>query len=174
VRGEASPANARRILAHTRTPEEALRRVPPALATGLVGGVATETSGGTRVSIVRLGAASVELRTSGRVVSLLGAPGGAGVPFLGPGARGLEELARLEAAAPVTLAPGDALLLATPAVRKASPGAWAALESLGASFPDGLGPGESARELLRKAERWGLAEPPHFGGPLAFALLLAR
>ena len=174
VRGEATPANARRILAHTRRPEEALRRVPPALAAGLVGGVATETSGGTRVSLVRLGAASAELRTAGRVVSLLGAPRGAGVPFLAPGARGLEELGRLETAPPVTLAPGDALLLATPAVAKSSPGAWSALASLGAAFPDGLSAGESARELLRKAERWGLAEPPHFAGPLAIALLLSR
>ncbi len=174
VRGDVPPANARRILAHTRKPEEALRRVPPALATGLVGGVATESNGGRRVTVVRLGAASAELRSAGRVVPLFGAPRGASAPFLAPGARGSEELGRLETAAPVTLAPGDALLLATPAVAKSAPGAWEALASLGASFPDGLGVGESARDLLRKAERWGLAEPPHFGGPLAFTLLLAR
>lgn len=174
VRGDVPPANARRILAHTRAPEEALRRVPPALATGLVGGVATETNGGTRVTVVRLGAASAELRRAGRVVSLFGVPRGASAPFLAPGARGTQELGRLETAAPVTLAPGDALLLATPAVAKSSPGAWSALASLGASFPDGLGAGESARELLRKAERWGLADPPHFAGPLAFVLLHAR
>lgn len=174
VRGDVSPANARRILAHTRSPEEALRRVPPALATGLVGGVAVETGGGTRVSLVRLGAASAETRAQGRVVSLFGAPRGPGLAFLGPGARGIEELGRLETAAPVTLAPGDALLLATPAVAKSAQGAWDALTSLGAAFPDGLGSGESARELLRKAERWGLADPPHFGGPLAFTLLLGR
>ena len=74
----------------------------------------------------------------------------------------------------MTLAPGDALLLGTPAVARGTSGAWSALATLGASFPDGLGSGESARDLLRRAERWGLAEPPHFGGPLAFTLLLVR
>lgn len=174
VRGDVPPANARRILAHTRRPEEALRRVPPALATGFVGCVAVETQGGTRVCVVRLGAGSAEIRAEGRVVPLFGPAKGGAVPFLAPGARGLEELGRLETAAAVTLAPGDALLLGTPAVAKASPGAWAALANLGTAFPDALGPGEGARELLRKAERWGLADPPHFAGPLAFALHLAR
>lgn len=174
VSGGVPPPNARRILAHTRRPEEALRRVPPALATGLVGAVAVEGSGGLRVTVVRLGGLPAELRTAGRVVPLFGGPGAGPPAFLAPGERGVAELARVEAGAPVTLRRGEALLLGTPALAKGSPSAWEGLASLLPSLPDGLGPGDSARELLRRAERWGAAEPGHFGGPLGFALLLAR
>ena len=41
-------------------------------------------------------------------------------------------------------------------------------------FPDGLGDGASARRLLERAERWGVAEPPSFAGPLGIGVLLAR
>lgn len=173
VRGSVPPANARRILAHTRQPDESLRRVPPALATSLVGAVAVSVRGGLRVSVVRLGAGSAELRSGGRVATLLGA---VRVPaaFLAPGARGGEEMGRVETVPAVTVAPGDALLLGTAALAKGSRGAWTALAELWPPFPDGLSTGETARDLVRRAERWGAAEPPHFDGPLAFALLLAR
>lgn len=174
VRGNVSAANARRILAHTRQPEEALRRVAPALSTSLVGAVALASKGGLRVTIVRVGPGSAEHRASGRVSALFGAPQPGHATFLGPGARGAAELGRIEAAPPLTLAPGDAVLLGTSALAKGSTGAWAALAELWPPFPEGFSTGETARDLLRRAERWGAAEPPHFGGPLAFTLLLAR
>jgi hypothetical protein len=174
VRGSVAPANARRILTHTRRPEEALRRVAPALATSLVGAVALGERNGLRVSVVRLGPGTAEARISGRVVPLLGAPRAGAAPFLGPGARGSDEVRRTEAAAPLTLAPLDALLLGTLSLGKGATGPWAGLATLWAPFPDGLTTGESARELLRRAERWGEAEPSHFAGSLSFALLLAR
>lgn len=174
IRGDVPPGNARRVLAHTRQPEEALRRVPPALATGLVGAVAIAAPGGLRVSVLRLGPGSAHARISGRVTSLLAPPGPAPTGFLGPGPRGSEEIGRLEPARTVVLAPGDALLLGTAALGKGSGDAWQGLVTLWPGFPDGLTSGGSARDLLRRAERWGRAEPPAFGGPLACCLLLAR
>lgn len=174
VRGNVPAANARRILAHTRQPEEALRRVVPALSTSLVGGVALASKGGLKVQAVRLGSGSAERRASGRVSTLFGTPPPGHGAFLGPGARGAAELGRIEAAPPITLAPGDALLIGTGALGKGSTGAWTALSELWPPFPEGFSTGETARDLLRRAELWGAAEPPHFGGPLAFALLLAR
>jgi hypothetical protein len=174
IRGDVPPGNARRILAHTRQPEEALRRVAPALATGLVGAVAVAAPGGLRASVLRLGPGSAHARISGRVTSLLAPPGPAPSGFLGPGLRGSEEIGRLEPAQAVVLAPGDALLLGTAALAKGSENAWQGLVTLWPAFPDGLTSGGSARDLLRRAERWGRAEPPAFGGPLAFGLLLAR
>ena len=88
VRGSISPANARRILRHTREPEEALRRVTPALATSLVGAVAVTSGSAVKVSVVRLGPGLVETRVSGRVASLLGGPKGRATPLPRPrGAR---------------------------------------------------------------------------------------
>jgi hypothetical protein len=174
VRCEVPPGNARRILAHTRRPEEALRRVAPALATGLVGAVAVAAPGGLTVSVLRLGPGSAQVRISGRVTPLLAPPGSAPAGFLGPGLRGSEEIGRLEAAPTVVLAPGDALLLGTAALARGSENAWQGLVTLWPGFPDDLTSGGSARDLLRRAERWGKAEPPAFGGALAFGLLLAR
>lgn len=174
VRGAVPLGNARRILAHTREPEEALRRVPPALATGLLGVVAVEAHGGWHVSVVRLGPGSAQVRSGGRLTPALGETRPGTFSFLGPGPRGREELGRLQAAPHLTLSPGDALLLATSALGKGVPDPWKGLASLWAPFPDGLSTGESARDLLRRAERWGVAEPPSFGGPLSFGLLLAR
>ena len=174
VRGTVPAGNARRILAHTRRPEESLRRVPPALACGIVGAVARATETGLRVSAVRLGSGTADFRAGGRVAPLLGPSRPGEPPFLAPGARGAAELSRIEAAPPVTLGRGDALLLSTPAVALGAPGAWSGLAALWTPFPDGLAGGESARQLLERAERWGEAEPSSFGGPLAFALLLAR
>ena len=74
----------------------------------------------------------------------------------------------------VSLSPGDALLLGTPALAKGATSAWAGLSTLWPPFPDGFASGETARDLLRRAERWGETEPLHFAGPLGFALLLAR
>ena len=76
--------------------------------------------------------------------------------------------------APVSLSPGDALLLGTPALARGATGAWNGLSTLWPPFPEGLSSGETARDLLRRAERWGEAEPPHFAGPLGMALLLAK
>ena len=174
ARGSIPPANARRILRHTREPEEALRRVTPALATSFVGAVAVTAGSAVKVSVVRLGPGLVEARLSGRVSSVLGASSGAAAPLLGPGARGAEDVVRTESAAPVSLSPGDALLLATPALAKGATSAWTGLSTLWPPFPDGLASGETARDLLRRAERWGETEPLHFAGPLGFALLLAR
>jgi hypothetical protein len=174
VRGSLPPANARRILKHTREPEESLCRVTPALATSLVGAVAVTAGSAVRVSVVRLGPGLVEARVSGRVTSLLGGPRGGAVPLLGPGARGAEDVDRTESVAPVSLSPGGALLLGTPALAKGAPSAWAGLSALWPPFPDGFTSGETARELLCRAERWGETEPPHFAGSLGFALLLAR
>jgi hypothetical protein len=174
VRGNVAPANARRILRHTRQPEEALRRVAPALATSLVGAVAVSGGGRVRVSVARLGALGAQVRAGGRVTTLLGAPRPGTVPFLAPGARGGEEVNRMELAPPLELGPAEALLLGSSALGRGAPGPWDALATLWAPFPDGLAAGDSARELLRRAERWGEAEPPHFGGPLGLALLLAR
>lgn len=174
IRGDVSPGNARRILAHTRQPEEALRRVAPALATGLVGAVAVAAPGGLRVSVLRLGPGSAHVRTSGRVTPLLAPPGPAPAAFFAPGLRGAEEIGRLGPAQTVVLEPGDALLLGTAALAKGSENAWQGLVTLWPGFPDGLTSGGSARDLLRRAERWGRAEPPAFGGSLAFGLLLAR
>ncbi len=174
VRGTLPAGNARRILAHTRQPEEALRRVPPALGTGLVGAVATAAEGGLRVSVVRLGPGSAEARISRRVTPLLGGAPAGPTPFLAPGARGAEDVSLVEAAGPVSLAPGDALLLGTPALAKGAAGAWVALSTLWAPFPDGLSSGDTARDLLRRAERWGEAEASDYAGALGLGLLLAR
>ncbi len=174
VRGAVPPENARRILAHTREPEEALRRIAPALATGLLGVVAVEARSGWRVSIVRLGPGFALVRGGGRVEGVLEEARAGASSFLGPGPRGREELGRLQTGPPLTLSPGDGLLVATPALGRGVPGPWTGLVSLWAPFPDGLSTGESARDLLRRAERWGVAEPPSFGGPLAFGFLLVR
>lgn len=174
VRGSIPEANARRILRHTREPEEALRRVTPALATGLVGAVAVTAGSAVRVSVVRIGPGLAESRVSGRAASLLGGPLGPAVPLLGPGARGAEDVGRTDSAAPLSLSPGDVLLLGTPALAKGAPSAWAGLSTLWPPFPEGLASGETARDLLRRAERWGEAEPRHFDGPLGIALLFVR
>jgi hypothetical protein len=174
LRGNVPAETARRILAHTRQPEEALRRVAPALTTSLVGAVAVTTGGGLRVSAVRLGAVSAEARVSGRLVSLFESPETGAFPLLGPGERGARVLGRTESAALFTLAAGDALLLGTPALAKGSTGCWAGLATLWSPFPDGFSTGVSARDLLRRAERWGEMEPTSFAGALGLALLLAR
>ncbi len=174
VRGSIPPANARRILKHTREPEEALRRVTPALSTSLVGAVAVLSGSEFRVSVVRLGPGVVEARVSGRVASLLGGHQGGAAPLLGPGARGAEDVRRTDSVVPVSASPGGALLLGTPALAKGATSAWAGLSTLWPPFPEGLASGETARELLCRAERWGETEPLHFAGPLGFALLLAR
>ena len=174
VRGSNPPANARRILKHTREPEEALRRVTPALATSLVGAVAVLSGSEFRVSVVRLGPGLVEARVSGRVASVLGGPKSGAASLLGPGARGAEDVGRTDSAAPVSLSPGGALLLGTAALAKGATSAWAGLSTLWPPFPEGLASGETARDLLRRAEMWGETESLHFAGPLGFALLLAR
>lgn len=174
VRGNTPAATARRILRHTREPEEALRRVMPALSTSLLGAVAALSGSTVRVSAVRLGAGLVDARISGRVTPILGIGSGETVPLLGPGGRGADDARRAESTAPVSLSPGDALLLGVPALAKGATGAWDGLSTLWPPFPEGLSSGETARDLLRRAERWGEAEPPHFAGPLGLALLLAR
>ncbi len=174
VRGNVPAPNARRILRHTRQPEESLRRVPPALTTGLVGVVATRGPDGVRVSLHRLGTGSAEVRSGGKVQPLLGGARTAAAGLLGPGARGLEALAFVESPPLFRLGSGDALLLATPAVSRGASGAWDGLASLWPAFPDGLSTGDSARDLLRRAERWGETEPPSFGGALGIALLAVR
>jgi hypothetical protein len=174
VRGSIPPANARRILRHTREPEDALRRVTPALVTGFVGAVAVSTGSGCRVSIVRLGPGLAEARVSGGVTSVLEGPKGGPLPLLGPGARGAQDVCRADAVAPLSLSPGDALLLGTPALARGATSGWDGLRTLWPSFPEGLSTGETARDLLRRAEMWGETEPGHFAGPLGFALLLAR
>lgn len=174
VRGGIPPANARRILMHTKVPEEALRRVSPALTTSLVGAVAVLSGSEFRVSVVRLGPGVVEARVSGRVAPLLGGHKGGTAPLLGPGARGAEDVCRTDSVVPVSLSPGGALLLGTPALAKGATSAWAGLSTLWPPFPEGFTSGETARELLCRAERWGETEPLHFAGSLGFALLLAR
>lgn len=174
VRGNTPAATARRILRHTREPEEALRRVMPALSTSLLGAVAALSGSTVRVSVVRIGAGLVDARISGHVTPILGIGSGGAVPLLGPGGRGAEDVGRTESAQPVTLSPGDALLLGTSALAKGATVAWNGLSTLWPPFPEGLSSGETARDLLRRAERWGEAEPPHFAGPLGLALLLAR
>lgn len=174
VRGSISPANARRILKHTRQPEEALRRVTPALATSLVGAVAVPSGSEFRVSVVRLGPGVADARVSGRVAPLLGGHPAGAAPLLGPGARGAEDVRRMDSVVPVSVSQGGALLLGTPALAKGATSAWAGLSTLWSPFPEGLASGETARELLHRAERWGETEPLHFAGPLGFALLLVR
>jgi hypothetical protein len=174
VRGSIPPANARRILEHTREPEEALRRVTPALSTSFVGAVAVPAGSGCRVSIVRLGPGRAEARVSGRVTSVLEGPRERAVHLLGPGARGIEDVCRTDSAAPVSLSPGDALLLGTPALARGATSGWDGLKALWPSFPEGLSTGEAARDLLRRARLWGETEPPQFAGPLGLALLLVR
>ena len=127
-----------------------------------------------KIAVVRLGPGLVEARVSGRVASLLGGPRGGAMPLLGPGARGAEDVGRTDSAAPVSLSPGDVLLLGTPALAKGAASAWAGLSTLWPAFPEGLSTGETARDLLRRAELWGEAEPEHFAGPLGCALLLVR
>lgn len=174
VRGSIPPANARRILKHTREPEEALRRVTPALTTNLVGAVAVVSGGSMKVSVVRLGTGLVETRTSGHLASVPAVSRGSLAVLLGPGARGAEDVGRTDSPAPLSLGPGDVLLLGTPALAKGATSAWTGLATLWPPFPDGLASGETARELLRRAGRWGETEPLHFAGPLGLALLLAR
>ena len=174
VRGNTPASTARRILRHTKEPEEALRRVMPALSTSLLGAVAVHSGSTVLISTVRLGAGLMDARISGRVTPILGASSAPTVPLLGPGGRGAEDASRAESARPVTLSPGDALLLGTPALGRGATGAWNGLSTLWPPFPEGLSSGETARDLLRRAERWGEAEPPHFGGPLGLALLLAK
>ena len=174
VRGNTPAATARRILRHTREPEEALRRVMPALSTSLLGAVAVLSESTVRVSAVRLGAGLADARVSGRVTPILGISSGGTVPLLHPGGRGAEDACRAESSQPVMLSPGDALLLGTPALARGATGAWNGLSTLWPPFPEGLSSGETARDLLRRAERWGEAEPPHFAGPLGLALLLAK
>lgn len=174
VRGTMAPDSARRVLAHTRVPDDALRRVPPALACGLVGAVGLVSGGRVEVTAVRLGPGSVQVRKSGAPSPVPFAPQPPEPSFLAPGALGTAALGRSEAARPVSLARGDALLLATPAVGRGAPSAWSSLATLWPPFPDGLGDGSSARKLLERAERWGVAEPPSFAGPLGIGVLLAR
>ncbi len=174
VRGSIPPANARRILKHTREPEEALRRVTPALTTNLVGAVAVVSGGSVKVSVVRLGTGLVETRISGHLASVPAASRGALASLLGPGVRGAEDVGRTDSPAPISLGPGDVLLLGTPALAKGATSAWNGLSTLWPPFPDGLTSGETARELLRRASRWGETEPLHFAGPLGMAVLLAR
>jgi hypothetical protein len=174
VRGSMEPGSARRILAHTRVPDEALRRVPPALACGLVGAVGLVSGGRVEATVVRLGPGSVQLRKAGAPSPVRFAPQPSEPSFLAPGALGAAALGRAEAAPPVSLARGDALLLSTPAVGRGAPSAWTSLSTLWPPFPDGLGDGASARKLLDRAERWGVAEPPSFAGPLGIGVLLAR
>jgi len=173
VRGTMASDGARRVLAHTRAPDPALRRVPPALACGLVGAIATVSGGRVEAKVVRLGPGTVQARRGGAPspVPFARSPEPA---FLAPGTLGAGGLARAEAVPAVTLARGDALLLATPAVGRGAPSAWTSLATLWPPFPDGLGDGASARKLLDRAARWGVAEPPSFGGPLGIGVLLAR
>ncbi len=105
VRGNTPAATARRILRHTREPEEALRRVMPALSTSLLGAVAALSGSTVRVSAVRLGAGLVDARISGRVTPILGIGSGETVPLLGPGGRGADDARRAESTAPVSLSP---------------------------------------------------------------------
>ena len=174
VRGSVPPANARRILAHTREPEEALRRVTPALATEprrRGGGHFQEARSGSRSSASARVGRGPGLRARAR-------------PFSGPQGR-----CRAPSSAPVREAPRTSTGRTPPrrspfSGRRAPPRDSCAREGRGerlgraldplASFPEGLATGETARELLRRAERWGEAEPLHFAGPLGFALLLAR
>ena len=174
VRGTMAPGGARRVLAHTRVPDEALRRVPPALACGLVGAVGLVSGGRVEVTAVRLGPGSAQVRKAGAPAPVPFARQSAEPSFLAPGTLGAGGLARAEAAPAVSLARGDALLLATPAVGRGTPSAWTSLATLWPPFPDGLGDGASARKLLDRAERWGVAEPPSFAGPLGIGVLLAR
>lgn len=174
VRGTMAPDGARRILTHTRAPDPALRRVPPALACGLVGAVATVSGGRVEATVVRLGPGTVQARRGGAPSPVPFARPPAEPSFLAPGMLGAGGLARAEAAPAVTLARGDALLLATPAVGRGAPSAWTSLATLWPPFPEGLGDGATARKLLDRAERWGVAEPPSFGGPLGIGVLLAR
>lgn len=174
VRGTMAPDSARRVLAHTRAPDPALRRVPPALACGLVGAVATVSDGRVEATVVRLGPGTVQARRGGTPSPVPFAQPPAEPSFLAPGALGAGGLGRAEAAPPLTLARGDALLLATPAIGRGAPSAWTSLATLWPPFPAGLGDGASARKLLDRAERWGVAEPPCFGGPLGIGVLLAR
>ena len=174
VRGSMAPDGARRVLAHTRAPDPALRRVPPALACGLVGAVATASGGRVEATVVRLGPGTVQARKGGAPSTVPFARQPAEPSFLAPGTLGAGGLARAEAAPAVSLARGDALLLATPAVGRGAPSAWTSLATLWPPFPDGLGDGASARRLLERAERWGVAEPPSFAGPLGIGVLLAR
>ncbi|MHB1047173.1 MAG: hypothetical protein ACYC4P_14310 [Thermoanaerobaculia bacterium] len=174
VRGTMTPDGARRVLSHTRVPDGALRRVPPALACGLVGAVGLVSGGRVEAAAVRLGPGSVQVRRAGAPAPVPFAPKPPEPSFLAPGALGAAALGRSEAAPPVSLARGDALLLATPAVGRGAPSAWSSLATLWPPFPDGLGDGSSARKLLERAERWGVAEPPSFAGPLGIGVLLAR
>ncbi len=174
VRGTMAPGNARRVLAHTQAPEEALRRISPALACGLVGAVAIASGGRVEATVVRLGPGSVQARSAGATSPVPFAPQPPEPSFLAPGALGAAALGRAEAAPPMSLARGDALLLSTPAVARGAPNAWSSLATLWPPFPDGLGDGASARKLLERAERWGVAEPPSFAGPLGIGVLLAR
>ncbi len=174
VRGTMAPESARRVLAHTRVPDEALRRVPPALSCGLVGAVGLVSGGRVEVAVVRLGPGSVQVRKAGALSPVPFASQPPEPSFLAPGALGAAALGRSEAAPPVSLGRGDALLLATPAVGRGAPSAWSSLATLWSPFPDGLGDGSSARKLLERAERWGVAEPPSFAGPLGIGVLLAR
>ncbi len=174
VRGAMAPGSARRVLAHTRAPEEALRRVPPALACGLVGAVATASGGRVEATVVRLGPGTVQVRRGGAPSPIPFAPQAPEPSFLAPGALGAAVFDRAEAAPAASLGRGDALLLATPAVGRGASSAWTSLATLWPPFPDGLGDGASARKLLERAERWGVAEPPSFAGPLGIGVLLAR
>ncbi len=174
VRGSIPPENARRILSHTRHPEAALRRVTPALSTSLLGAVAVLSGGAFRVSVVRLGPGLADARISGRLTPILGGSSGESAPLLGPGVRGAEDVERTDSTQSFSLSPGDALLLGTPALARGATGAWNGLSTLWPPFPEGLSSGETARDLLRRAERWGQAEPPCFDGPLGLALFLAR
>ncbi|MHB8800575.1 MAG: hypothetical protein ACYDBY_19195 [Thermoanaerobaculia bacterium] len=174
VRGRMEPGSTRRVLAHTRAPEGALRRVPPALACGLVGVVGLVSGGRVEATAVRLGPGSVQARTAGATSPVPFPPQLPEPSFLAPGALGAAALGRAEVAPVVSLARGDTLLLSTPAVGRGAPNAWTSLATLWPPFPDGLGDGASARKLLERAERWGVAEPPSFAGPLGIGVLLAR
>ena len=96
------------------------------------------------------------------------------MPLLGPGARGAQDVCRADSVAPVSLSPGDALFLGTPALARGATSGWAGLKTLWPSFPEGLSTGETARDLLRRAKMWGETEPQHFAGPLGLAFLLVR
>ena len=91
------------------------------------------------------------------------------MPLLGPGGRGAEDASRADSGRqPVTLSPGDALLLGTPALGKGVTGAWDGLSTLWPPFPEGLAyRGDGARPPP-PGRALGRGGAPHFAGPLAF------
>ena len=175
VRGETPPGNARRILAHTQRPEEALRRVTPALATSLAGAIAVRTELGVRLSAVRLGSALVEVRTAEAIEPVFGPSRPVDAhSIVRPGDAGEKALGRMEKAPPQLLMRGDAIVLATPAVARGSAGVFSSLSALSPRFPTKLGDGKALAALLRQAEELGKEDRTRFAGALGLALLAVR